>query len=67
MGNIAGYINSYITCRQKENVEYELYPGIPPWKTFQQELVDGKEYGHIGFLATKDMNIEKELLCSYTF
>ena len=35
MGNIAGYINSSITCRQKENVEYELYPGIPPWKTFQ--------------------------------
>ena len=34
MGNISGYINSSITCRQKENVEYELYPGIPPWKTF---------------------------------
>ena len=22
MGNIASYINSYITCRQKENVDY---------------------------------------------
>ena len=67
MGNIAGYINSSITCRQKENVEYELYPRIPPWKTFQQELVDGKEYGHIGICAIKNINIGEELLCYYSF
>ena len=67
MGNIAGYINSSITCRQKENVEYELYPGIPPWKTFQQELVDGKEYGHIGIRAIKNNNIGDKLLYYYSF
>ena len=25
MGNVAGYINSSIYCRHRENVEYELY------------------------------------------
>ena len=67
MGNVAGYINSSINCRNRENAEYELYPGIPPWRTFKQDLVDSKEYGHIGVRATKDINIGEELLCYYSF
>ena len=67
MGNVAGYINSSIYCRDRENVEYELYPGIPPWKTFEHDLVDGKEYGHIGIRASKDIHIGEELLCYYSF
>ena len=30
MGNVAGYINSSIYCRHRENMQYELYPRIPP-------------------------------------
>ena len=67
MGNVAGYINSSIYCRHRENVEYELYPGIPPWKTFKQDQVDSREYGHIGIRATKDISIGEELLCYYSF
>ena len=67
MGNVAGYINSSIYCRHRENVEYELYPGIPPWKTFKQDLVNSKEYGYVGIHATKDINIGEELLCYYSF
>lgn len=67
MGNVAGYINSSINCKNRENAEYELYPGIPPWRTFKQDLVDSKEYGHIGVRATKDINIGEELLCYYSF
>ncbi len=67
MGNVAGYINSSIYCRHRENVEYELYPGIPPWKIFKQDLVNSKEFGHIGLRATKDINIGEELLCYYNF
>ena len=57
MGNVAGYINSSIYCRHRENVQYELYPRIPPWKIFKQALVDSKEYGYIGVHATKNINI----------
>ena len=48
MGNVAGYINSSIHCMHRENVEYEFYPGIPPWKNFEDGLIDNKEYGYIG-------------------
>lgn len=67
MGNVAGYINSSIYCRHKENVEYEFFPGLPPWKTFKQDVVDSKEYGYIGIRATKDINVGEELLCFYKF
>ena len=67
MGNVAGYISSSIYCRNRENVEYELYPGIPPWRTFKHDLVDGKEYGHIGVRVIKDIGIGEELLCYYSF
>lgn len=67
MGNVAGYINSSIHCRYRENVEYVLYPEIPPWKTFKGELIDGKEFGHIGIRALKDITIGEELLCYYEF
>ncbi|MCO5599579.1 hypothetical protein L7F22_053685 [Adiantum nelumboides] len=67
MGNVAGYINSSIYCRHRENVEYQLYPGISPWKTFKQDLVDSKEFGYIGIHATRNINIGEELLCYYNF
>ncbi|MCO5567907.1 hypothetical protein L7F22_021603 [Adiantum nelumboides] len=67
MGNVAGYINSSIYYRHRENVEYQLYPGISPWKTFKQDLVDSKEFGYIGIHATRNINIREELLCYYNF
>ena len=67
MANVVGCINSSIYCRHRENVQYELYPGIPPQKTFNQVLVDSREYGYIGIHATKDINIGEELLCYYIF
>ncbi|MCO5569843.1 hypothetical protein L7F22_023557 [Adiantum nelumboides] len=67
MGNVAGYINSSIYCRHRENVEYQLYPGISPWKTFKQDLVDSKAFGYIGIHATRNINIGEELLCYYNF
>ncbi|MCO5550977.1 hypothetical protein L7F22_004472 [Adiantum nelumboides] len=67
MENVAGYINSSIYYRHRENVEYQLYPGISPWKTFKQDLVDSKEFGYIGIHATRNINIGEELLCYYNF
>ncbi|MCO5550976.1 hypothetical protein L7F22_004471 [Adiantum nelumboides] len=67
MENVAGYINSSIYYRHRENVEYQLYPGISPWKTFKQVLVDSKEFGYIGIHATRNINIGEELLCYYNF
>ncbi|MCO5552457.1 hypothetical protein L7F22_005969 [Adiantum nelumboides] len=67
MGNVAGYINSSIYCRHRENVEYQLYPGISPWKTFKKDLVDSKDFGYIGIHATRNINIGEELLCYYNF
>lgn len=62
MGNVVGYINSSINCKNRENAEYGLldYPIIPPWRNFKHDLVGSKEYGHIAIHATKDINIREE-------
>lgn len=67
MGNVAGYINSSISCKDSENVEYVFYPEVPPWNISKRSIVNHIEIGYIGICALKDINVGEELLCYYEF